>query len=453
MKKYKLSIFIFRRDLRLHDNTALIHAQTMSEQVIPVFIFDPRQVEDNPYRSDKCVQFMLESLEDLDKDIRQSGSRLYYCYGHNHEIISQLLQETNAEAVFINKDYTPFSLKRDKEIQETCIKHQADFHAHHDYLLNQPSAVLKKDATPYTVFTPYYKTATTYDITKPKRNNYNNLYAKVIKCAKQNIFSDILKTRSSESAVSGGRRNAKKLLKKIDFNIWNEARSSHITDSSSYLSAHNKFGTLSIRELFLWAKKHGSESREFIRALYWRDFFTQISFHFPHVYGSAFRSKYDNVKWFPNDDYFSAWKEGRTGFPIVDAGMRELNKTGFMQNRVRMITSSFLIKDLHIDWREGEKYFAQTLIDYDPAVNNGNWQWSASTGCDAQPYFRIFNPWRQQLRFDKECDYIKKWIPELKKYSAREIHNIEKQPLSDYPSPIITHSREAKRALRLYKEV
>jgi deoxyribodipyrimidine photo-lyase len=213
-------------------------------------------------------------------------------------------------------------------------------------------------------------------------------------------------------------------------------------DFTSHLSAHNKFGTVSIREVYHRIRKLFGASHTLISELYWRDFFTHIVYHFPHVMGGAFHEKYNGLKWANREDFFKAWCEGRTGFPIVDAGMRELNTTGHMHNRVRMVVSSFLVKDLHIDWRWGERYFAQQLTDYDPAVNNGNWQWAASTGCDAQPYFRIFNPWKQQQRYDLDCEYIKKWIPALRSLPPKDIHDLEKQrerKPGSYPEPIVNH--------------
>jgi deoxyribodipyrimidine photo-lyase len=233
-----------------------------------------------------------------------------------------------------------------------------------------------------------------------------------------------------------------------------ETRNLPAVNGTSHLSAHHKFGTLSIRETHAAIVDAFGSHHTLINELYWRDFFTHIGYHFPRVYGSAFNTKYNAVKWDRNKSYYEAWCKGMTGFPIVDAGMRELNATGYMHNRVRMITASFLTKDLHLDWRHGERYFARQLVDYDPAVNNGNWQWSASTGCDAQPYFRIFNPWLQQKRFDPDCVYIKHWVPELSHLQPAVIHKLATSPsirVVNYPKPIVDHSTESQKSKELFK--
>jgi deoxyribodipyrimidine photo-lyase len=256
--------------------------------------------------------------------------------------------------------------------------------------------------------------------------------------------------------VKGGHEEAISLLRKIKtLENYHEIRNIPAINGTSKLSAHNKFGTLSIREVYSAIVHYFGQEHTLIKELYWRDFFTHIQFHFPHVLGHAFQKKFEHVKWSQNEKHFLSWCEGKTGFPIVDAGMRELNATGYMHNRVRMITACFLVKDLHIDWRWGEKYFAQKLVDYDPAVNNGNWQWAASTGCDAQPYFRIFNPWLQQKKFDPQCLYIKRWIPELVTVDVKTIHSLEKNRetiITNYPSPMINHDKERKITIQLYRE-
>ena len=250
---------------------------------------------------------------------------------------------------------------------------------------------------------------------------------------------------NDEIFARGGRKNAQKVLNRLaDFNDYDTDRDIPAKEATTGLSAHNKFGTVSIREVYHAVTDALGSSHTIIRELYWRDFFSHVAFHFPHIFGHAFHKKYEQLEWENSRKKFKVWCDGKTGFPIVDAGMRQLNVTGFMHNRVRMIVASFLVKDLHIDWRWGEKYFAQNLVDYDPAVNNGNWQWAASTGCDAQPYFRIFNPWIQGKKFDLDCIYIKKWVPELRKYSAKDIHRLEKGgALDGYPEAIVDHS-EAK---------
>ncbi|MBX7066063.1 MAG: DNA photolyase family protein [Parachlamydiales bacterium] len=424
---FEKTLFIFRRDLRLHDNTGLIAALNSSELVIPCFIFTPDQIEKNPYRSEKCLQFMLECLEDLEEQLKDAGGKLYYFHGDPSKIVDDL----KVDAVFVNRDYTPYSIARDKKIEAVCKKNKIEFKSFDDVLLHPPEDTLKADGKPYSIFTPYYRNASRLDVSKPKSSRKNNFY-------KKPIHSETKKfpTTKDKSIVKGGRTEGLKVLhRKVDYK--NRDFPADVR-GTSHLSPYLKFTVISPREVYY-------ANSDLIRSLYWRDFFTHLAFFFPHVFGHAFHKKYDKLKWSENRAAFKKWCEGKTGFPIVDAGMRELNETGLMHNRVRMIAASFLVKDLHIDWREGEKYFAQHLIDYDPAVNNGNWQWAASTGADAQPYFRIFNPWAQQKKFDPDCEYIKKWVPELKRASAKEIH----EGLAS--EPMLDHSKEAKITLKLYR--
>lgn len=455
--KNELSIMIFRRDLRLEDNTALIQALEDSKKVIPIFILDKRQLENNPYRSEPIVEFMFESLKDLDSQLKEKSNKLYLFYGESEEIIKKLLKDTKAQAVYFNRDYTPFSIKRDEKIKKMCEQQNAELNIFADALLHEPEEIHKSDGNPYTVYTPFYKYSRTVPIKKSEKNKRNNYYKEEIKESKKIDFLNSLSLeKNKNNKVSGGRREALKILKKISSQKeYDLNRNFPELDATTKLSAHNKFGTVSIREVYEKIKEELGEDHTLIREIYWRDFFTHIAYHFPHVFGSAFNKKFRSINWSQNKEKFRAWCEGRTGFPIVDAGMRELNETGYMHNRVRMIVASFLVKDLHIDWRKGEKYFAQKLIDYDPSVNNGNWQWAASTGCDAQPYFRIFNPWLQQKKFDNECKYIKKWVPEVKDLSTKEIHEYDKNNVNvkEYPRPIIDHYEEKEKTLEMFKAV
>jgi deoxyribodipyrimidine photo-lyase len=452
MEIFPLSIFIFRRDLRLEDNTALIAALEKSEKVLPVFIFDDRQLS-NPYKGDNSFQFMVHSLIELDQSLRAKGSKLYCFRGIAHEIVKLLLEGTGSKALYVNRDYTPFSRERDEELAQVCRKHGAVFHSFGDALLNEPGLVMKPDGKPYTVFTPFMRRAKYLTIPIPINNTYNN-YFKGTLALKSLSPSEMLKEQKEGLLLKGGRKEALELLKAIEnLDNYDQDRNIPSLNSTTLLSAHHKFGTLSPRETYhAIALKLGNE-HTLINELYWRDFFTHIAYHFPHVFGSAFHLKYEGIDWENDLLQFNAWRSGQTGIPLVDAGMRELIATGYMHNRVRMVVASFLTKDLHIDWRWGERFFANHLIDYDPAVNNGNWQWAASTGCDAQPYFRIFNPWSQQQRFDPECIYIKKWVPELEDFSPSEITKNEQKglPLGAYPAPIVHHKTEAERSKWLYK--
>lgn len=457
-KPYKTALFIFRRDLRIHDNTGLLAALDQSESVIPCFVFDPRQIGNkNSYRSTNCMQFMLESLQELDSELKKRKSQLITLMGEAENVIAQLLKKLPIEAVFINKDYTPFSIKRDKALERACKKSNCDFYTFDDALLVAPEKFANKQGKPYTVFTPFFKAARQKNVPKPVTTVPKNFYTKNITLKQIDLNKEltkngsILKTTNPELLVHGGRKESTKILNKLStFKNYKSIRD-YPHYKTTELSAYNKFGTHSIREVYFTIKENLGSSHELIKQLYWRDFFTHIAFHFPHVFGKAFHEQYNNLEWTGSSAWFKKWCDGKTGFPIVDAGMRQLNTTGYMHNRVRMVVASFLTKDLHINWRKGEKYFAQQLVDYDPAVNNGNWQWAASTGCDAQPYFRIFNPWLQQKRFDPQCEYIKTWIPELKDYSAKEIHNHLKNNLDGYLKPMIDHDIERKKTLTYYK--
>ncbi len=443
MATFERALFIFRRDLRLEDNTALIAALKRFRQVIPVFIFDPRQVDDNPYKSDNAIQFMVESVLGLDRSLRERGARLFIFAGPAQDVVLRLLKEARIDAVFFNRDYTPFSVKRDLALLKMCASRGIVCEAFDDSTLTPPGSVVKQAGGPYTVFTPFFKKAVRIKIPKPQIGRGGVFFVDPLLQEVPQGLTRILGPFNERNALRGGRAEAMGILKKMrSFKDYARSHDLPAEAGTTRLSAHLKFGTVSIREVYHAIRKALGDGHPLIRQLYWRDFFTQIAYYFPHVFGNAFYEEYNSIPWMNDKHLFKAWCEGRTGVPIVDAGMRELHTTGFMHNRVRMITASFLVKDLHIDWRWGEKYFAQKLIDYDPAVNNGNWQWAASTGCDHQPYFRIFNPWLQQKRFDPQASYIKKWVPELAAHAAREIHylSIGKEQIFGYPQPIISHA-------------
>jgi deoxyribodipyrimidine photo-lyase len=456
-KKFQTSLFIFRRDLRIEDNTGLIFALKSSERVIPAFIFTEEQIEKNPFKSNHCLQFMIESLEDLHHQLKNKGGRLYLFRGDPAEVVSDCISKLKIESVIVNRDYTPYSRKRDQTLEKVCRQSDVPFFSFDDALLHPPEDTLKKDGKPYTVFTPYFRNASKQQVLAPIHNTQTNYFHKDIPFSEDDSLLLKINTDASiKNDLRGGRSEAIKILKKISsFKNYEHLRNFPAEEGSTKLSPYLKFNVCSPREVYSEISRNLGENHELIRSLYWRDFFTGIAFFFPHVFKGAFHPEFDDLNWSDDKTAFHKWCTGTTGFPIVDAGMREMNQTGFMHNRVRMITGSFLVKDLHIDWRWGEKYFAQNLVDYDPSVNNGNWQWVASTGCDAQPYFRIFNPWSQQKKFDPECIYIKKWIPELSDLSPKIIHEWyeEKnhQNFLHYPIPMIDHAKEAKKALFAYK--
>ncbi|MBA3237104.1 MAG: deoxyribodipyrimidine photo-lyase [Parachlamydiaceae bacterium] len=458
MKQYKKALFIFRRDLRLNDNTGLLFALENAQTVIPCFIFTPEQIEHNPYRSDRCLQFMIESLEDLESQLSANNGRLFLFYGKVETIITDCIKNLGVDAIIVNRDYTPYSINRDQKLTATCEALNASFHSFEDALLHPPEETLKSDGKPYTIFTPFYRNALKLEVDYPSENRHTNYESKSIPFAASNasLYNKVLPLPKRQLQSKGGRSEALKILASLgNFESYKEERDFPALEKTTHLSGHLKFTTCSPRETY-WAIYHQlGESSELLRALHWRDFFSSIGFYFPRVFTGAFQQHFNAVKWSYDEQLFKKWCEGTTGFPIVDAGIREMNQTGFMHNRLRMIVASFLVKDLHFDWRWGEKYFAQKLIDYDPVINNGNWQWAASTGCDAQPYFRIFNPWLQGLKFDKDCIYIKKWVPELESYSPKIIHKWfqenHQQHAATYPAPCVGHAEESKKALAAYK--
>lgn len=454
------AIMLFRRDLRTYDNTALIAALD-THQVLPVFILDPRQIASHPFRSEFGLQFLAQAVSHLSREFQSRyNTPLLVLHGKAEEVLEILLKNFTASAVFINRDYTPFSRTRDQAIKDLCCRLNIEFRQYADALLVEPERNLKSDRTPYTVFTPYFKSAQRLlippprnlprdpnlirqlDMSLPDQINGLPILEKLLKISP----SSPLQSPSIQPFTDPAPETVAKLVARSNtLRNYSAERDNPAIQSTSGLSAHLKFGTVSARALqHAWSRELGTAA-PLIRQLHWRDFFYQIAFHFPHVFGAPFHRVYTELKWDTDQSKFQAWCNGETGFPIVDAGMRQLNSTGYMHNRVRMIVASFLTKDLHIDWREGERYFATKLIDYDPCVNNGSWQWSASTGCDAQPYFRIFNPWLQQQKFDPNCEYIKRWVPELECAPADQIHHLDEPlapPIGRYRRPIVDHKVE-----------
>jgi len=452
MPIYNKSLFIFRRDLRLQDNTGLNEALRLSKQVLPCFIFDPRQIDAHSYQSQPGLHFMLQSIADLDQQLQDVGGKLTLYRGLPDQVIASILEQQSIQAVFINRDYTPFSRRRDIALAETCQRLGLPLYILADALIIEPEQAVKADQTPYKVFTAFYNNARQFPVLLPQALSSQSFTSVASEVSLEQVALSF--TKNTLVAINGGRSQALLILDQlVDQSDYFNTRDFPVLDATSKLSAHLKFGTCSVREVYYAITETLGSEHPLLRQLYWRDFFTHIAYHFPQVFGKAFLEKFANVHWDNNLEYFQAWAEGRTGFPIVDAGMRELNATGFMHNRVRMIVASFLVKDLHVSWRWGERYFAQHLVDYDPCVNNGNWQWAASTGCDAQPYFRIFNPWLQQQKFDADCQYIYRWIPELKAYTPKVLHEWHKQHKPGlYPAPIIDHSQETQITKARYKE-
>lgn len=433
------SIFIFRRDYRLTDNIGFIECYKQSQKIIPIFIFTPEQVENNEYFSSNCFQFLLESLKELNEEFTKNNGQIHYFYGNNIEILNQILENIEFDSIFFNMDYTLYAKKRDLEIEEFCLKNNKKYQAIEDYLLLPMGSYLKKDGKPYEVYTPFKNNAKLKKVDLPNNFKFTDLKSKLVSTHFDfSITLDYLDsyyTINENILLYGGRINALKILKKIDdFENYADVRNTLILPTT-HLSAYIKFGCVSIREVYNSIFKKFGINHGLIEQLYWREYYYYLGYYFPHVLeGKTMKEKYE-IKWNNDPKLIEAWKNGLTGFPGVDASMRELNETGYMHNRGRLIVSDFFMKILKCDWRISEKYFANKLIDYDPLVNNGNWQW-----INNQPSFRIMSPWKQIIRFDKDCVYIKKWIPELANVNSKEILSWDKSTVkTNYPKPIVDY--------------
>jgi deoxyribodipyrimidine photo-lyase len=467
VSKFKKSLVWLRRDLRLYDNAALYHALNESNSVHCAFVFDTNILDKLKNKTDQRVEFIWESLFQIKSQLNKFGSDLIVEHGDPRIIIPKLIEAYQCDAMYINKDYEAYANKRDAEI---IRKLKIKGFQYKDQVLYEKDEILTQSGTPYTVFTPYknnyikrffFEGITQFDCEALSKN-----YAKIDPVAMLSLNDLGFKVSNlKDLAIPAGEAGGKLLIEDFKKRIhdYKLKRDFPGTKGVSYLSVHNRFGTVSIRQLAKIALDQPSEgSSVWLSELIWRDFYFQILFNFPHINeGQAFKSQFNNLKFENNPEYFMAWKEGRTGYPIIDAAMRQLNKTGFMHNRLRMVAASFLVKDLLIDWRWGEDYFAEKLIDFDFSANNGGWQWAASTGCDAQPWFRIFNPILQSKKFDAEGQFIKKYVPELNALSANEIHepwenrktNTTSSKINlgvDYPMPIVNHSEQRLKALAVY---
>lgn len=459
MKKHRISVFVFHRDLRLDDNTGLLAALEESERVVPVFIFDPRQTDrtHNTYFSEASFQFLLTSLAELHGMLGKCGSSLQVFTGLPTQIISSLIEKDSIDAVYCNKDYTPFARLRDKEIADVCESRGVAFSRHDDACLSPIETIKTRGNAPYTIFTPFMRNARTHAVPMPRKNTYRNFFDGSLVTRPSTLADFSADTTGRDLILRGGRTEGLTILKKPDFLEGYATRRNRLDEPSgtSRLSAHHKFGTISIRETYHAARGHRASGEKFISELYWRDFYYYTAYHFPMVFKQSFLPWARNLKWINNEAQFGAWCEGKTGVPIVDAGMRQLNHTGYMHNRARMIVASYLTKNLLIDWKWGERYFASKLIDYDPAQNNGGWQWSASVGTDPRP-LRIFNPYTQAAEYDPEAKYIHTWVPELRAVSAALLTNNKTHDFSTiappYPAPLVDQKESYHRAREAYAD-
>lgn len=438
----KIALFWFRRDIRLHDNAGLYHALKSGYPVLPVFIFDTNILDDLEDKSDARVQFIHSTLVELKKELEQMGSTLIVKYGKPIEVWQEMIAEYSIVNVFANHDYEPYSLQRDDQVRDLLSQNEISFHTYKDHVIFEQLEVCKDDGTPYTVFTPYSRKWKAKLATKNSEIDKQVLSYYFKSYPNETCFDAFYKGKPLEMIAleSMGFEESRieipnKEVRKGLIKNYGETRNFPAILGTSRLGIHFRFGTISIREK---ARKAQTLNETYLNELIWRDFYAMILSNFPHVIGHPFRKKYDFINWRNNETDFGKWCIGQTGYPIVDAGMRELNTTGFMHNRVRMIVASFLTKHLLIDWRWGEAYFAKKLLDFDLASNNGGWQWAAGCGTDAAPYFRVFNPYTQQTKFDKDFEYIKKWVPEY----GTDV----------YTSPMIDHKFARERCLATYKE-
>src|SRR5690554_108459 len=431
MTKPKINVFWFRRDLRLEDNVGLFKALQGKLPVLPIFIFDTEIIDELP-ADDTRVTFIFNKLQGIQIELKQIGSQLSIYHGSPTCIFDEITSQFQIQSVYANHDYEPYAQDRDKSIKNILSKKNVNFYSFKDQEIFEKDEVVKADGKPYLVYTPYMKSW---------KNKFKNEY-KPIDYNLNELKSNFYKySRASEITLSQlGFKQSKIVVPEYDISEgliqnYEDNRNFPALNATSRVGPHLRFGTISIRKVI---EKASSENNEvFWQELIWREFFMQILWHFPETTHNAFKPKYDRIIWRNNEAEFEKWKEGITGYPLVDAGMRELNNTGFMHNRVRMVAASFLCKHLLIDWRWGEAYFANKLLDYEMSSNVGNWQWAAGCGVDAAPYFRIFNPTTQLKKFDKDLEYIKKWIPEF--------------GTSSYPKMMVDHKEARERCLITYK--
>ncbi|TMM29111.1 deoxyribodipyrimidine photo-lyase [Polaribacter aestuariivivens] len=430
--KDTINIFWFRRDLRLDDNVGFYNALKSEHPVLPIFIFDENILDKLP-KDDARVTFIFDELQKMRKTLQdENESSLAIFHGAPKEIYQNLIKDYKIDTIFTNRDYEPYAKERDEEIEKLLEENDINFKTFKDQVIFEKDEVVKKDGDPYVVYTPYMK------VWKEQFKTYNlDIYYT------SSFLKNLIKnTRLPNLSLSDlGFTKSKQKIEEYDvtptlIQEYEDTRNFPAKDATSKLGPHLRFGTVSIRKII---KKATSEKNEiFWQELIWREFFMQILWHFPDTHKEAFKAKYDRIEWRNNEKEFKKWCKGQTGYPLVDAGMRQLNETGFMHNRVRMLVGSFLCKHLLIDWRWGEAYFAEKLHDYEMASNVGNWQWVAGSGVDASPYFRIFNPTTQIKKFDKDLEYIKKWVPE---------YNTD-----DYSEEMVDHKEARERCLKTYKE-
>ncbi len=429
-----VNVFWFRRDLRLEDNAGLYHALHAGLPVQCIFIFDKNIIAELK-EDDPRISFIYEQLKSLQEQLKAKSSSIKVLYGNPQQAFKTVLKDYKVHGVYTNHDFEPYAKIRDDQVARLLRKSDIQLHTFKDHVIFEKSEVVKSDGLPYTVFTPYKRKW--LEVLNSNGEGSKSKYFRSFPSIKFNNYNKTKHRMPSLKKIGFVPTKISFPSKTVSQNIiksYDKNRDYPALNGTSKLGIHFRFGTISIREK---ARKAILLNETYLSELIWRDFYAQIMYHFPHVVGSAFRAKYDKIPWRDNKKEFKAWCEGKTGYPLVDAGMRELNATGHMHNRVRMVTASFLTKHLLMDWRKGEAYFAEKLLDFDLASNNGGWQWASGSGTDAAPYFRIFNPSSQLKKFDKDLIYVKQWVPE---YGTEA-----------YPEPIVDHKEARERCLATYK--
>lgn len=449
-------IYIFRRDFRLKDNTTL---NKINDTILPIFIFNPKQIKNSDYKSSHAINFMVEALETLQNEISTKGGEMTFYYGDDVKVLSDLLMKVpNITKIAFNKDFTNYAKSRDASIAKFCKKNNIQCEYHEDYTLLPINDVIPVNGGFYEVYTPYSKKClkllddTNFSISHPRITWLNvKINSKYMIKTPNEFFTPGLQT-----IVHGDEKSIKTILTSLkNFGNYDVSRDFPYKNTS-HLSAYLKFGCMSVREVYNKLKSVHSPEHGLIKQLLWKDFFYQLMHHLDAKYtigGGNYKQL--NLEWSNNKEHFENWCNGNTGFPFIDAGMRQLNTQGWMHNRPRMACANFLSMILHVDWKKGEKYFATQLVDYDISSNNGNWQWNAGVGVDRSPYLRVFNPWLQSSKHDKNCDYIKQWIPELQNVENKHIHKwyeyCKEYPTVNYMCPIVEYTKMKEKALKIYK--
>jgi deoxyribodipyrimidine photo-lyase len=451
------SLCWLRRDLRLHDHAALATALADHDETHVVFVFDTRILGALPDKHDRRLTFIVQALQDLEQELRAHGSSLHVCHGDPVREIPRLARELGVATVHANRDYEPYAKNRDEAVERALAASGVAFRQHKDAVVFEKHEVLNGSGEVYKVFTPYknkwIETLERQGGEVPDHATDLRKLARRKAAALAPDWHQLISFHLTPPPLEGGRAAGLRRLKAFATHMddYGHARDFPSVDGTSNLSPYLRHGCVSVREMVRAGRaRHTAGAKVWVSEIVWRDFYQVVLDAFPHVVGGSFKPEYDRIKWQGKDAHFRAWCQGETGFPLVDAAMRCLNQTGMIHNRLRMVVASFLCKTLLLDWRRGEAYFAEKLLDFDLAANNGGWQWSSSTGCDAQPYFRIFNPYNHSAKFDPEGVFIRAWVPELAHLDDREIHSPSPLLAPDYPQPIVSYERMRAEALKMY---